>query len=77
MARTGASTEYLATECHATVDSHGNNTSSVAFPIKPELSRRKGVVKRKVRNTPPVILAAGVEEGQVSRQEMVLDKFQV
>lgn len=48
-----------------------------SFPIKSELSRRKGVVKRKVRDTPPVKLAAGVEEGQVSRQENVLDRFQV
>lgn len=34
------------------------------------------MVKRKVRNTPSVILAAGAEEEQVSRKEKVLDKFQ-
>ena len=34
------------------------------------------MVKRKVRNTPSVLLAAGVEEGQVSRKGKVLDESQ-
>lgn len=34
------------------------------------------MVKRRVRSTPSVILAARVEEGQGSRKERFLDKFQ-